>query len=76
MIGHRLLGAAFAIFRASGRGHWYAKELNHIIMPVVHDPSLTTRQVRQQVPALLPGAHVRRLVFWRYFLLWRKPIET
>jgi SAM-dependent methyltransferase len=76
MIGHRLLGAAFAILRASGRGRWYAKELNHIIMPVVLDPSLTTRQVRQQVSALLPGAQVRRLVFWRYFLLWRKPIET
>jgi len=28
-------------------------------MPVVHDPPLTTRQVRQQVSALLPGA--RRL---------------
>lgn len=76
VIGHRLLGAAFAILRASGRGRWYAKELNHIIMPVVLDPSLTTRQVQQQVSALLPGAQVRRLVFWRYFLLWRKPIET
>jgi SAM-dependent methyltransferase len=70
------LGAAFAILRASGRRRWYAKELNHIIMPVVLDPSLTTRQVRQQASALLPGAQVRRLVFWRYFLLWRKPIET
>jgi SAM-dependent methyltransferase len=75
-IGHRVLGAAFAILRASGRGPWYAKELNHTIMPVVLDPSLTTRQVRQQASALLPGAHVRRLVFWRYFLLWQKPIET
>jgi hypothetical protein len=28
------------------------------------------------VSALLSGAQVRRLVFWRYFLLWRKPIET
>jgi SAM-dependent methyltransferase len=75
-IGHRVLGAAFAILRASGRRRWYAKELNHTIMPVVLDPSLTTRQVRQQASALLPGAHVRRLVFWRYFLLWQKPNET
>ena len=76
VIGHRLFGAAFAILRASGRGRWYAKEPNHAIMPVVLDPSLTTRQVRQQAWALLPGAHVRRLVFWRYFLLWQKPIES
>jgi trans-aconitate methyltransferase len=75
-IGHRLLGAAFAILRALDRGHWYAKEPTHAIMPVVLDPSLTTRQVRQQASALLPGAHVRRLLFWRYFLLWRKPFET
>ena len=76
VIGHRVLGAAFAILRASGRRRWYAKELDHIIMPVVLDPSLTTRQVRQQAPALLPGAQVRRLLFWRYFLMWQKPIET
>jgi len=75
-IGYRLFGAAFAILRASGRGRWYAKEPDHANMPVVLDPSLTTRQVRQQVSALLPGAQVRRLVFWRYFLLWQKPIET
>jgi ubiquinone/menaquinone biosynthesis C-methylase UbiE len=75
-IGHRLFGAAFALLRASGRGRRYEKEPDHAIMPVVLDPSLTTRQVRQQATALLPGAHVRRLVFWRYFLLWQKPVET
>ena len=69
-------GSAFVILRTIGRGRWYAMESNHAIMPVVLDPSLTTRQVRQQASALLPGAHVRRLVFWRYFLLWQKPVET
>jgi SAM-dependent methyltransferase len=76
VIGHRLFGAAFAILRTFGRGRWYAMEPNHAIMPVILDPSLTTRRVRQQASALLPGAHVRRLVFWRYFLLWQKPVET
>jgi SAM-dependent methyltransferase len=76
VIGHRLFGAAFAILRTFGRGRWYAMEPNHAIMPVVLDPSLTTRQVRRQASALLPGAYVRRLVFWRYFLLWQKPVET
>jgi SAM-dependent methyltransferase len=75
-IGHRLFGTAFAMLRTFDRGRWYAMEPNHAIMPVVLDPSLATRQVRQQASALLPGAHVRRLVFWRYFLLWQKPVET
>ena len=69
-IGYRLFGAAFAILRARGRRRWYAKEPDHLIMPVVLNPSLTTRQVRLQASALLPGAHVRRLIFWH------KPIET
>ena len=75
-IGHRLFGAVFAILRAGGRRRWYAKEASHVIMPVVLDPSLTTRQVRRQASALLPGAQVRRLIFWRYFLLWQKAEET
>ncbi|HEY7144857.1 MAG TPA: class I SAM-dependent methyltransferase [Streptosporangiaceae bacterium] len=74
-IGHLLFGSAFAILRSSGRGRWYAKEPHHAVMPIV-DPSLTTRQVRQQASALLPGAQVRRLLFWRYFLLWHKPAGT
>jgi SAM-dependent methyltransferase len=74
--GHRLFGLAFAILRAPGRRRWYAKEPTQLIMPVVFDPPLTTRQVRQQTSRLLPGARVKRLVFWRYFLLWQKPDET
>jgi len=62
-IGHRLFGAGFAVLRASGHGRWYAKAPSHAIMPVVLDP------------VLLPGSHVRRLIFWRYFLLWQKPIR-
>jgi SAM-dependent methyltransferase len=75
-IGHRLFGTAFATLRSRGRRPWYAMAAAHSIMPVVLDPSLTTRQVRQQASALLPGAQVRRLVFWRYFLLWQKPTGT
>ena len=75
-ISHRLLGTAFIILRTFGGGRWYALDPNRAVMPVVLDPSLTTRQVRQQASALLPGARVRRLVFWRYFLLWQKPAET
>jgi SAM-dependent methyltransferase len=72
-IGHRLFGVAFAALRAAGRGGWYAIQPSHAAMPVVLEPLLTTRDVREQALALLPGASVRRLVFWRYFLLWHKP---
>ena len=41
-------------------------------MPVF-DPPLTTRQVRQHAAVTLPGARVRRLIFWRYLLLWKRP---
>jgi SAM-dependent methyltransferase len=74
-IGHRLLGIAFAAFRAAGRGRWYAIQPSQAIMPML-DGSLTTRDVREQARSLLPGATVRRLVFWRYFLLWHKPLTT
>ncbi|MEV6136945.1 class I SAM-dependent methyltransferase [Nocardia sp. NPDC051990] len=72
-IGHRVFGIVFRMLRARGRGSWYAVEATHDVMPVVLDPPLTTRQVRAQVAAILPGARVRRLVFWRYSLVWRKP---
>jgi hypothetical protein len=39
----------------------------------VTNPELTIRQVRQQAERALPGAAVRRLVLWRYELVWRKP---
>jgi hypothetical protein len=45
-------------------------------MPKVLDPRLTTREVRQHATTTLPGARVRRLVFWRYLLLWKRPAET
>ncbi|MFD6155728.1 class I SAM-dependent methyltransferase [Nocardia sp. NPDC060256] len=72
-LGHRVLGVAFAGLRRCGRGDWHALAPSHEDMPVVLDPPLTTRQVRQQAVAILPGARVRRLVYWRYSLVWQKP---
>jgi SAM-dependent methyltransferase len=68
---HHLLGAAMA---ASGY-RWSAglqHRPDHELMPV-RNPELTTRQVRQQAGAVLPGVRVRRLLLWRYLLVWRKP---
>ena len=41
-------------------------------MPVVA-PELTVRQVRRRAQAVLPGARVRRLLFWRYLLERDRP---
>jgi SAM-dependent methyltransferase len=72
--GHRALGVGFAVLRSSGGpGDWYRLEPSHDIMPQVLGPPLTTRQVRAHAAAVLPGAQVRRLVFWRYLLTWVRP---
>jgi SAM-dependent methyltransferase len=70
---NRVFGAVFAALRATGRGDWYRLELIHAIMPTVVDPPLTTRRAREVAAATLPSSQVRRLLFWRYLLLWRRP---
>jgi hypothetical protein len=74
-VGHRLLGAMFLVARLGSKGG-FAKDSTHSAMPVVMDPPLTTREVGDQAAAVLPGARVRRLVFWRYLLIWQKPIDA
>lgn len=49
-----------------------ADGVEHPGMPV-QDPALTVRQVRAQATAVLPGVEVRRLLLWRYLLVWPKP---
>jgi SAM-dependent methyltransferase len=74
--GHRLLGTAFLASRSLGGNSAFGKDSAHEDMPVVMDPTLTTREVARQAAAVLPGVRVRRLVFWRYLLLWRKPVTA
>lgn len=71
--GHRLLGAMFLVRRLLGSGSGFAKDPGRTDMPVVMDPPLTTREVARQAASVLPGARVRRLLFWRYLLIWQKP---
>ncbi len=47
-LGHRLLGALFALLRSLGRDDWFALPPSHAVMPVVLDPPLTTREVRRR----------------------------
>ncbi|MBF4999797.1 class I SAM-dependent methyltransferase [Nocardia sp. BSTN01] len=72
ILAQRVFGLAFATLRATGRGAWYAHEPTHAAMPVLLDPPLTTREVARRARDILPGARVRRLVFWRYLLRWDK----
>jgi SAM-dependent methyltransferase len=37
------------------------------------DRYLSVGEVRRAAAEVLPGARVRRLLFWRYALVWRKP---
>lgn len=73
-IGYRLLAAVFAIRRRLGSGHDYPKSTESEVMPVVMDPPLTTRQVASLASRVLPGSQVKRLVYWRYLLVWHKPV--
>jgi ubiquinone/menaquinone biosynthesis C-methylase UbiE len=70
---NRAFGAAFAALRTTGRGSWYGLDPVNEAMPKAFDPPLTTRQAREVAAATLPGGRVRRLLFWRYLLLWRRP---
>jgi 2-polyprenyl-3-methyl-5-hydroxy-6-metoxy-1,4-benzoquinol methylase len=68
---HHLLGLHLTLTGYRRRPH-LRHDPHHPQMPI-RDPKLTTRQVREQAGAVLPGAQVRRLLLWRYLVLWRKP---
>ena len=71
---NRAFGGLFAALRAIGCGGWYGLDPTHAAMPKVVDPPLTTRQAREVAAATLPCCRVRRLLFWRYLLVWRRPV--
>ncbi|MEV4221583.1 class I SAM-dependent methyltransferase [Nonomuraea sp. NPDC049725] len=39
----------------------------------VRPPAMTLPEIRERAAELLPGARIRRLLFWRYLLVFRKP---
>ena len=39
----------------------------------IANPQLGLREIRSTARRLLPGCEVRRLLLWRYLLLWRRP---
>lgn len=73
-VGHRVLGAMFLAKRSLGRNRESVDDSTDSDMPVEMHPSLTTRQVANRAGLLLPGVRVQRLLFWRYLLVWHKPV--
>ncbi|SDE90117.1 Methyltransferase domain-containing protein [Blastococcus fimeti] len=69
---HHALGLAFAAARPITGAGLFRHEDSHDVMPVA-DGTLTTRQTRAAAAAVLPGVRVRRLLFFRYLLVWEKP---
>lgn len=70
---HHILGGFFLVRQSLGFRNPYATDPADDVMPVNLSPALTTREVAETAAAVLPGARVRRLLFWRYLLTWRKP---
>ncbi|BBZ76491.1 SAM-dependent methyltransferase [Mycolicibacterium anyangense] len=66
-------GAVFAALRRLTGRSWFAHDSTHDLMPVQGHAPLTTRQLGQLAHTVLPGSSIRRLLFWRYLLVWHKP---
>jgi len=68
---HHLLGLQLTL--SGYRRHPELRHHAHHAQMPVRDPRLNTRQVREQASTVLPDVSVRRLLLWRYLLVWRKP---
>jgi 2-polyprenyl-3-methyl-5-hydroxy-6-metoxy-1,4-benzoquinol methylase len=62
-----LAGTLVDRFRRVGKTYWEHPS------PKVWPPPLTYTEMRHLGLSLLPGAQFRRLLLWRYSLLWTKP---
>ena len=40
--------------------------------PPIRDPEMTLKEIRREAEALLPGARIRRHLYWRYSLVYKK----
>ena len=59
--------AAVNLGYRAARGYWQHPS------PVLWPPPHTYRQIRAQAEDALPGVTYRRLLLWRYLLIWAKP---
>jgi SAM-dependent methyltransferase len=67
VIGHRVHQAAAPRASARPAGGYQS--------PIVWPPPLTYGGTRRLAQRVLPGARFRRRVYWRYSLVWTKPLQ-
>jgi hypothetical protein len=60
---------------AADRLHKVTKTYRETSAPKMWPPPETYRQTRQAAETVLPGAHYRRRLLWRYSITWTKPTE-
>jgi SAM-dependent methyltransferase len=67
-IDHAVSGASVPVARVfrMGKGWWSSPALRI-------DPDVSYREIKRAARSKLPRAHLRRRLFFRYTLLWRKP---
>ncbi|ATL29861.1 class I SAM-dependent methyltransferase [Streptomyces formicae] len=46
------------------------------LKPPVKEPDMRLPQIRAEAARLLPGSRLRHLLFWRYLLTYRRPLEN
>lgn len=68
-----LIGAWFALRRVTGRPAAIPTGRAATPQAPVRDPDMTFREVSRRVSEVLPGSSYRRLLFWRYLLVYRRP---
>jgi ubiquinone/menaquinone biosynthesis C-methylase UbiE len=75
VLAHQFLGVALVAGRRIRPGRAFlAPQRTELVMPVM-EPRMTLKQIRAIAEAVLPGARVRRRLFWRHSLLWRRPLD-
>lgn len=73
-VAQRVLAVALLAARLVTGRPWLARRAEDAAMPTVWPPPHSVADVRRIATAALPESSVRRLLFWRYLLVWRKPL--
>ncbi|MCC5033364.1 methyltransferase domain-containing protein [Streptomyces sp. WAC 00631] len=68
----RLAVRAAETVRAAGGSGAHGPERVRSVRAPVRQPAMSLAEIRRETSELLPGATLRRLLFWRYLLVFRK----
>lgn len=68
LAGNAAMGAYLAVRGRAGKPHDEGMPLK--------EPSDTRAEIQQVAAEVMPGVRIRRRLYWRYSLLWRRPAGT